>query len=73
DILIDKVMNTSLLENNKELIHPIKTELNSFLGNTLKLLQLSFIKQNAKVRIESDINPAFVSIDQLHIQGVIDN
>ncbi len=73
DILIDKVLNTSILEDNKQLIHPVKTELNLFIEEVLKPLQLRFNHLEAHVNFNSFTQDAFVSIDNLHIQGVILN
>ena len=73
DILIDKVLNTSRLEENIQLIHPVKTELNQFVQEVLKSLQIRFNHLGAIVAFDSKVENAIVDIDLLHIQGVLLN
>lgn len=73
DILIEKVLNTSRLEENSKLIHPVKTELNQFVQEIIKSLKIRFNHIGAIVEFDSKVENAMVDIDILHIQGVLLN
>jgi len=73
ELLINKVLNTSILEDGKQLIYPEVSDLKSLAGEVLKSLQLRFSKENAMVSFEVGEGDFFASLDRLYIQGVIIN
>ncbi len=73
DTLIDKVMNTSILEEGEKLIYLESTDLKQLITETLDELKLRFASVNATVKFESNIENAISLLDKVHIRGVLVN
>lgn len=73
DLLINKVLNTSILEGAEQLIYPETTDLKILTREVLQSLQLRFSKENATVNFQSAEGNFILSLDRLYIQGVIIN
>ncbi|MGZ4079413.1 MAG: sensor histidine kinase, partial [Bacteroidia bacterium] len=71
--LIDHILNTSVLESGKEIMHFEKTDLNELIQDTLTSLKWKFEKQSAQIKFHQAKYPVILNIDKLHIQGVLIN
>lgn len=73
DLLINKVLNTSILEGGDQLIYPETTDLKILTQEVLQSLQLRFSKENTTVNFLSAEGDFILHLDRLYIQGVIIN
>lgn len=73
ELLINKVLNTSILEEGSQLIYPETTDLKLLTEEVLKSLQLRFANENATLHFEAGEGNFTANLDRLYIQGVIIN
>ncbi len=73
DLLISKVLNTSMLEDGKQLVRPEKINLKTVVDEVLASLQMRFNQQHVTVKFESPEKEMIANADKLHIQGVLIN
>ncbi|MBA3704380.1 MAG: HAMP domain-containing histidine kinase [Bacteroidetes bacterium] len=72
DLLIDKVLNTSLLEN-ENLITTEITDVKPVLANLLRSLQPRFNQNSANVKLIAKDEVFNANIDKFHVEGVLTN
>ena len=73
DLLINKVLNTSMAEEGKQLFQPEKINLVQLVEEVLQSMQMRFAGLNASVKFEKEANEFYTNIDKLHVQGVLIN
>ena len=71
--LIEKILQTSLLDKTSIQLNLTKINLNSFLTNLLKDLELFLKDYNATVHTEFDIENPIIMGDEVHLRQVIYN
>jgi signal transduction histidine kinase len=73
DQLITQVLNTSILEDNREYLLLKDTDLVDLTREVLSSLQTRFIQSGAKVELSVKPEVITLNLDKLHIQGVLLN
>ncbi|MEO8146852.1 MAG: HAMP domain-containing sensor histidine kinase [Bacteroidia bacterium] len=73
ELLITKVLNTSVMEEGRELFFEEIIDLKQLVDEVLQSLQLRFNQQNAVVKFETGLKQIFINADKLHVQGVLFN
>ncbi len=73
DLLISKVLNTSMAEEGKELFNYEKINLVWLVDEVLVSLQLRLHTMNASIGFEKSDDEIFIDADRLHVQGVLLN
>ena len=73
DLLISKVLNTSMLENGKQLVQPERMNLKTVVEEVVASLQMRCHQQHALVNVEYPEKEMIVDADTLHVSGVLLN
>jgi signal transduction histidine kinase len=73
DLLMTKVLNTSLLENKQGLFHMEPVDLDKVLDEVLQTMRLRMEKQGIAITCDKNNGPFLINADRLHVQGVIMN
>ena len=73
DILVQKVLNASILENNSSIMNFETIDLEDTLKKVLKTMQVRFDNENASITLEITGTEFKINADRIHIQGVIIN
>lgn len=73
DQLISKVLDQSMIGEQKQVIQPQMTNIKELTGEVLLTLQPRLTARNATIRMEDTASPGEVYVDPLHYQGVITN
>jgi len=73
DILVNKVLNTSALEDGNQFIYPETINIYELISEVIYSMQLRFNQLQAEVKFDSDNNECVAMIDKIHIQGVLIN
>ncbi len=73
DLLIQKILNQSLLESNKLLIHKQNNDLVQLSKNVVQSLMPRINDLNGTIKLSTDIEELTVNTDELYIQGVLIN
>jgi signal transduction histidine kinase len=73
ELLIEKVMNTALLQNHNHLINKETTDLKQVLAELLESLQVWIKHKNALVKLIAPNDVYEATVDVLHVEGVVRN
>jgi K+-sensing histidine kinase KdpD len=73
ELLIEKVMNTALLQNHNHLINKETTDLKLVIAELLESLQVWFKHKNAHVELIAPDDVYEAAVDVLHVEGVVRN
>jgi signal transduction histidine kinase len=73
DQLISKVLDQSLIGDQKQIIQPRPSDINQLINNILLSLQPRFDSLMASVKFDSSEIPGLVMVDPLHFQGILIN
>lgn len=73
ELLIEKVMNTALLQNHNHLINKETTDLKLVIAELLESLQVWFKHKNAHVELIAPDDGYEAAVDVLHVEGVVRN
>lgn len=73
DLLISKVLNTSMLEDGKNMMRPERMDLKTVVEEVVASLRLRFNQHHASVNIEVQDKEMLINADPLHIRGVLVN
>lgn len=73
DKLVTQILNTSILDDKNQYLQIEETDLVLLTNEVLSSMQARFSKQGAKVEFKTDLMTCMLSIDRLHIQGVLLN
>lgn len=73
DLLIQKILNQSLLESEQVVINREKSDLIELTNTVIQTLNPRLRNLNAKIELQTSVESAFVQIDHLFVQGVLIN
>lgn len=73
DMLINKVLNTTMLEDGDHLLNRERTDLKLLVEEVLRSMRLRMEQCDAVVTFDARDEASFLMIDKLHIQGVLIN
>jgi len=73
DELVSKVLNTSLLDNEENILSKEIYNLNSIVDEVVKRMEFRVSNENCTIKLESENEPIMLNIDRLYIQGVLIN
>jgi len=73
DLLVQKVLTSSVYEQTKELMQFEKVNLKDLVNEVLKSMQIRINQANARVSLESIDEETFIFADKMHLQGVLIN
>jgi signal transduction histidine kinase len=73
DMLINKVLNTTVLEDSAHLLNRERTDIKLLTEEVLSSMRLRIEQYGAAVNFDVGVDSCFLMIDKLHIQGVLIN
>ncbi len=73
ELLVNRVLNTSLLESGKIALHKEPHDIAALVNTTLQAMQVRFKQSNAQVRLHVNNTDTTTDVDILHLQGVLIN
>lgn len=73
DLLVNQVLNTSVLENGSTFVFPEKTNLTDLVNEVLHSMQSRFDSLGAEIEFQQEKGNVMVNVDKLHIHGVLVN
>jgi signal transduction histidine kinase len=73
ELLVNKVMNSVLMEQGEDVFHFQKINLNDLIEKTIGALELNLRQSGARVHFTSESNALSIYADPVHVQGVLFN
>ncbi len=73
DLLINNIMNSLLVENNRQALHRKTVNLEEAIEKVLRSFRLNPAHEKLQLRLTADFGPILVEADEVHVQGIFYN